>query len=125
MKKFAVLTLAAAAFAGFTAPASARPPYAGVFKATYVDNGPESLKKAVEEVKCNVCHMGTKKTDRNEYGVALSKVFGKEKFDELKGDKAALEKGFAEALKKVESEKSSGGKTFGELLKAGQLPGGK
>ena len=45
----------------------------------------------------------------------------------LKGpdDKVALAKKLGEALKATEADKHSSGKTFGEVIKAGKLPGEK
>ncbi|MGC4004835.1 MAG: hypothetical protein QM811_17650 [Pirellulales bacterium] len=65
---------------------------------------------------CNICHMGSSKKMRNAYGVALDALLDKAK------DKADTKK-MDEAFKTVEGEKSPGGKTFGELIKAGELPG--
>lgn len=101
-------------------PVAARPPYPAIFKAKY-----ENLAKEVDTAKCLVCHKGKEKKDRNEYGIALSKAFGKADFEKNKGDKEALAKHLTEALDKVAEEKNADGKTFGELIKAGHLPGGE
>ena len=69
-----------------------------------------------EGVKCNVCHFGEKKTNRNDYGKAVGEALGATKVTDAK----AIE----EALKKAEAGKSSvEGKTFGDLIKMGKLPG--
>jgi len=79
----------------------------------------EEAKKA----KCNVCHFGKKKANRNDYGKALSKFFTKDDYKKLKDDKPALKKKIEDAFKACLKEKSGSGKTFGELIKAGKLPG--
>lgn len=98
-----------------TGQAEARPPFVGVFKKTY----PELAKNKEIKVNCAVCHNtkeNKKKKHRNNYGVALAKAIGKK--NEKDKEKVAA------ALKKIEAEKSHvEGKTFGELIKEGKLPG--
>jgi hypothetical protein len=125
MKKFSLL-LACLVLVLSAAPAWAIVPFSDAFKKAYVKPG-SPLEAKVMEVKCNVCHMGKEKKDRNEYGKAVSKFLKKadfsgetKKYDNVKGDDA--QKALAEGLKSAEAEKSSSGKTFGELLKAGELP---
>jgi hypothetical protein len=125
MKKFSLL-LACLVLVLSAAPAWAIPPFNDAFKKAYVKPG-SPLEAKVMEVKCNVCHMGKEKKDKNEYGKAVSKFLKKadftgdaKKYDNVKGDDA--QKALAEGLKSAEAEKSSSGKTFGELLKAGELP---
>lgn len=102
--------------------AQAIPPFAKVFKETYGGNA--AIAKGIEEQKCNVCHKGTKKTEKNAYGIALHDVGAEKKMnDAFKADEAAAAKKFVEILKKAEEKKSASGKTFGELLKDGKLPG--
>ena len=79
--------------------------------------------------KCNLCHdaVSKSKKDHNEYGKALEKHMPAEEFMKLKdaADKEALVKKLGEALKATEADKHSSGKTFGEVIKAGKLPGEK
>ncbi len=99
-----------------TQQAQARPYFLKWWLATY----PEVSKtnEVSTKVKCDVCHVGKSKKNRNDYGKALDKAIGKKLKSNAK-DKEAFE----EALKKVEGEKSKvEGKTFGDLLKANQLP---
>ena len=99
--------------------ASARPKYKTAMNKAY----PELAKKHGKNGKlgCAVCHPAgaeKKKKARNNYGVALGKHLGKKNQTDM--DK------IAEALKKTEAEKSATeGKTFGDLIKAGELPGTK
>ena len=92
--------------------AQARPNYCKTFIASY-----ENVKEA-KDAKCAICHPGKEKKERNNYGVALTKLLGAEKVTEDAKVK--------EALKKAEAEKSAvDNKTFGELLKEGKLPAPK
>ncbi len=106
-----------------TRQAEARPNYQTEFLKKY-----EEVAKANDiknTVRCGVCHIG-KPADKkwNAYGKAmaesLKKVIGKDKI-EKPGVKDP--KQIDEALKKTEEAKSEvEGKTFGDLLKAKQLP---
>ncbi|HEY2414378.1 MAG TPA: hypothetical protein VGI40_19190 [Pirellulaceae bacterium] len=99
--------------------ASALPPFNKEWVAKY--NTPE--KAAYTEAKCNVCHAGESKKMKNEYGKAVGKYLTKAKYNEIKEDAAAAQKYILDGLAKAENDKSSSGKTYGELLKAGELPG--
>ena len=116
---FAILGLVAVALnanSGF-----ARLPYRKQFEETYKDS---KIVEAAKEAKCNVCHYGKTKKNRNDYGKALTKYLNADQYKKLyKTDKEALNKKIKEALKSVVKVKSTKGKTFGELIKAGQLPG--
>lgn len=90
------------------------------FKTVYVKDG-TPLAAAVETAKCNVCHVGKSKKDRNAYGNALA-----EKLDK-KEDAKNVEK-IRKALEEVAALPSDSAKadspTFGALLAEGKLPGG-
>lgn len=106
-----IITFAFAAMVLGTATqqADARPNYLKKFMGDY-----PKVKEA-EEKKCFVCH-GKDKKKRNNFGMALGKALDAEKV--MDDDK------IEEALKKVEKEDSkTEGKTFGDLLEAGELPG--
>lgn len=91
--------------------AEARPPYLAAFKETYAN-----LSDKAAESKCMVCHFGESKKNKNDYGKAMTTALGATNVKDTEAIKAAL--------KKAESEKSSTeGKTFGDLIKAGELPG--
>jgi hypothetical protein len=107
--------------------ASSRPAFAikeffDEFKAVYVkpdsaDANDKALVAEVETAKCNVCHVGSSKKDRNSYGNALADLLDK------KEDKKNPEK-IRQALDTVAAMPSAdGAPTFGELLKQGKLPG--
>ncbi len=96
-------------------PAEAIPPFQKEFVKMYAPPG-SPLAAKVKKVKCNICHKGKKKKNRNAYGDALAKLLDRKK------DKKNVEK-IRKALKTVESQSAKpGGPTFGELLKAGKLP---
>lgn len=115
MKLCVKLTLVVALFAAIfmaSTPAYAVKPFSDQFNAKY-----PTLKDKVAKVEggaCNVCHMGNSKKMRNEYGMALNKLL-------KMADKDNVEK-IKMALDTVEKEKAGNGETFGERLKAGNLP---
>ena len=127
MKKF-VVTLLVGAFTLTVClgSAQARPPYAPIVGEYYKDSEAIVAKTKAAD-KCTICHDAKDKKIRNEYGKALSKHMPTAEFMKLKDPtmKAALEKKLGEALKATEADKHSSGKTFGEVIKAGKLPGEK
>lgn len=88
--------------------AEARPQYLKSFTTEYPD-----VKEAAK-VKCGVCHPEKDKKVRNGYGKAFGGGLTKKNEKDMDALKAALKKG--------EEGKGEGGKTFGEQLKAGELP---
>jgi hypothetical protein len=101
-------------------PASALPPFNKEWVAKY---NPGESNAVFTEAKCNVCHAGESKKMKNEYGKAVGKYLTKAKYNEVKEDETAAKKYIQEGLQKVEGDKAAGGKSYGELLKAGKLPG--
>ncbi len=73
-----------------------------------------NLKSTAKKVKCNICHFGKTKKNRNDYGKALMK--------NIKKDEKVAEK-IAAALGKTEAAKNAKGVTFGSLIRDGKLPG--
>jgi hypothetical protein len=126
MKKVCVMfVLGCVALALSVSPAMALPPFNKEWQATYVEgNSNASFVDAAGTAKCNVCHMGKSKKDKNEYGKAVGKYLTKDEYNKIKSDADAAKKYIAAGLEKAAGEKSSSGKTFGELIKMGQLPGG-
>lgn len=108
------------ATAGAAREAFAIKQFADEFKAVYVKDG-TPLAAAVEEAKCNVCHAGKSKKDRNAYGNALAERLDK------KEDAKNVEK-IRKALEEVAALSSDPSKpdapTFGKLIEQGMLPGG-
>jgi hypothetical protein len=126
MKKVWMCLLIVLVVAGLFVPsASALPPFNKEWMAKYKD-GSKNAKfvEAVETAKCNVCHQGESKKMKNEYGKAVGKYLTKAKYNEIKEDEAAAKKYILEGLQKAEGEKNGGGKSYGEMMKAGSLPGG-
>ena len=119
MKKVCVCLVLALIGLGFSfQSASALPPFNKEWVGKY--NTPE--KAAYTEAKCNVCHAGESKKMKNEYGKVVGKFLTKAKYNEIKEDEAAAKKYIAEGLAKAEAEKAASGKSYGEMLKAGELP---
>ena len=111
IKTFGFLALAGAAVQFVAAPAQARPNYLKDFQEAY-----PGVKDAATS-KCGDCQMGSPSAKKwNDYGTAMGAALGAKnvkKSDEVNA-----------SLKKVESMKSgTEGKTFGDLLKDGKLPG--
>ena len=131
MKKFvAMLLVGTFALTVCLVPAQARPAYPNMIGEHYKDNEAIVTKsKPTTTDRCMLCHDPAKKSkkDHNEYGKALKKHMPADEFMKLKGpdDKVALAKKLGEALKATEADKHSSGKTFGEVIKAGKLPGEK
>jgi hypothetical protein len=128
MKRGRVLLVVASVAVGLVSGGLARPAFAikqfqDEFKAVYVkpdsiDPAEKALAMAVDAAKCNVCHKGKEKKDRNAYGNALADLLDK------KEDAKNMEK-IRKALETVAAMKSAdGGPTFGDLIKMGKLPGG-
>ncbi len=87
----------------------ARPQYSEAFKAGYPNV------TAAATTKCAVCHSPESKKVRNVYGKSLEAALGAKNVKDAEAISAAL---------KAAETKPSGveGKTFGDLLKAGDLP---
>ncbi len=104
---------------GSVQPVSAVPNFKKAFEEMYV-KADTPLAKAVDTAKCDVCHVGEKKKEKNDYGKALGTLLKKTDKD----DKDKINK----ALKEVEGKPSKAGDaksaTFGDNIKAGKLPTG-
>jgi len=121
MNRFLIVSLSGlCALVVAVSSALARPDYNKQFQASF-EKSP--IGEAAKEKKCNVCHYGKTKKNRNDFGTALNKHLTADGYTELKSDKEALGAKIQEAFKAVMKEKSKSGKVFGELIEAGQLPG--
>lgn len=111
---FTLVALVAGAIVFSTSNVEARPKYRVVFQKNYAKVA------ANNKITCFACHGKDAegkmdKEKRNVYAQALEKAIGKK--NEMKDDAIKA------ALTKIEKEKSTvDGKTFGDLLGAGQLP---
>lgn len=116
-----VLGLGVALAAGASAsPAFAIKQFFDEFKAVYVKDG-SPLAAAVETAKCNVCHKGSSKKDRNAYGEALAKLLDKK---EDKDNKDKIRQALETVAKESSDPSQADAPTFGDLIAAGKLPGG-
>jgi hypothetical protein len=106
--------------------ASALLPFSLEWKAKYVTgNANKEFVDAAAAAKCNVCHKGVSKKEHNEYGLALKKHVTKKEYETLKAaNPAAAAKYIQDGLDAGEKEKNAAGKTFGDVIKEGKLPGG-
>ncbi len=85
------------------------------FDAGYVKTSTSAaFKAATAKAKCNVCHYGKSKKNRNDFGKAISKFTNKKERDAMK---------LADAMKKAVLEKNADKVTFESLINAGKLPG--
>jgi len=129
-----MLLLGVATVAAFSAtPAFALPSFKKLFDQAYVaESGDAAFQEAFKKAGCNACHVkGKPKSMRNAYGEEIAKLIpgdAKDRISEAKeagtddAEKAKVDKEFMDALKKVEALKSAGGRTYGEILKAHELP---
>jgi hypothetical protein len=114
--------------------ATALPPIPGLLGDALKDNA-DATKFLAEvgklRMKCDVCHRpGVDKAKAkdhglNDFGEAMHKSLDIKAFkDAIKAkDKDAQVKLLKEGVAKASAEKNADGKTFGELIKAGSLPG--
>lgn len=128
MKKLSlVLALGAAAWVLPCDQAEAIPFFNKMFQEKYAGEkaDPAFATLVKETAKCNICHVeGEKKTVRNDYGEALKKA-GLDKAT-FTADLQKMPAGAQQAqtiLEKVAGEKGKSGQTFGDLIKAGKVPG--
>jgi hypothetical protein len=114
------------AIAAHVPMAHAVAPFKKEFDAVYVKKAPttdaqKSLLASVEKAKCNVCHTGKSKKERNGYGQALAQLLTKKDGKDVAKIHAALEK--VAGMKSKPDD--AGSPTFGELIEQGKLPGGE
>lgn len=110
------LFLAGALVLGGSKSAEARPLYLKGFVTEY----PKLEQQVLKTTKCDVCHFGKPKKNRNNYGATLADIFE----DGFGGAKNVKDmKKIQEALKKAaEKESAVKDKTFGDLIKEEKLP---
>lgn len=111
---------------GPAGPAFAIKQFKDQFDAIYVKPQPaspaeKSLAEAVAKAKCNVCHQGTSKKNRNLYGQALDELLDR---TADKDNVEKIRKSIADVAAKKSNPKDPNSPTFGDLIAAGKLPGG-
>ncbi|EMI53159.1 hypothetical protein [Rhodopirellula sallentina] len=111
----------------FATPSFAISEFGKQFKAHVMESeAPDDFKKAVKKANCYICHVKGEDKDevRNEYGVAVGKFLDAEDFpkDYIKKNPEEAKAKILEGFKKAGAEKSKDGRTFGEKIKAHELP---
>ncbi|MHB8901628.1 MAG: hypothetical protein ACYC6Y_22980 [Thermoguttaceae bacterium] len=107
-------------------PAYAIKPFSDQFTARYVKKDSKEQKdidfaKLVGETKCNVCHSGKTKKERNPYGTELANLLDKATD---KDNPAKILSAFDKVEKLPSNPADKKSPTFGDLIKTGKLPGG-
>ena len=125
--------LSAAALLVLAAGADALPPIPAYVKESVEDSADhKEIATAFAELKtkCDLCHKpGADKKAKghglNDYGEAMHKHLKHKEFMKLHMEKKSAEalKLIQEAWEKAGAEKNAEGKTFGEVIKSGKLPG--
>lgn len=131
MKKFLMVALVLAISTSAASPAFAIKQLSDQFKKMYLtDKATPEFKAAIEEAKCNICHVDkeNKKKVRNYYGNAVHEALEKDKFPlaELKKTPEKFADRLNDIFKKLEEEKSGDAekRTFSARMKANLSPGG-
>ena len=119
-RPFLLSLLAVFALALFARPTLALPPLSKQFLETYKKT---KIFEAASKAKCNVCHYGKSKKNRNDYGKAVNEFFKKADYAELKKEPDKLKAAIEKAFEKAEAKKSVSKETFAAKIKAGKLPG--
>lgn len=79
----------------------------------------QAFAQLVEEAKCNICHVGTDRKQRNAYGDALDRLLDRTKDAR---DKEKIQAALAEVESVKVDPKDPKSPTFGDRIKAGELP---
>ena len=124
MKRVLISSIVAAVVASVFAPrSSAIPPFYKEFTVMYLDdNDNEDFVKEAKAAKCFLCHVGKKKTNRNEYGEQLSELLDKKK-DKKDTEKIRKALETVGGMNSIPDDKES--PTFAVLIQEGKLPGGE
>ena len=130
MKNFCLLVVCcfvAGALLAHIKTAQAVDPFKKEFEAKYVKKDPgteeeKALAAAVQKAKCNVCHVGTNRKNRNEYGKALDTFLDRK--TDLK-NKAKIQDALDKVAEMRSNPNDANSPTFGDLIKQGKLPGGE
>ena len=130
MKKMVLVMVyglfAAGAILCLALPAKADKAFRDEFIAKYVKPNSKDAKdvafaQACEQAKCTICHEGLNKKKRNAYGQELAKLL---KRDADKENKHKIQSALDKVAPLKTNPKDPKSPTFGDLIKAGKLPGG-
>ena len=106
--------------------AQAIPAFAKAFTERYVNTSKNAdFVASVKEARCNLCHFGTSKKNKNDFAKAMAKTFKKTNYSStrVREEAQTVKKEFDEGFKKILAEKNPSGKTYKSLIDAGMLPG--
>ncbi|MFG0261893.1 MAG: hypothetical protein ACF788_05845 [Novipirellula sp. JB048] len=108
-------------------PAMAISEFGKQWKKEYLGEGVDKdFVKTARRANCNVCHVkGEKKEEaRNEYGKAVNEYLKSEDFPKeyIKENPEEVMKKIVEGFRQAAKHKSVDGQTFGDKIKAKQLP---
>ncbi|HEX4146249.1 MAG TPA: hypothetical protein VHY91_22295 [Pirellulales bacterium] len=141
MKKVGTFVLCAVAFTAVVCwkvtPVHAYPDFFKEFEKKYTKEAPATpeetqFKETITTTKCGICHQGKTKKVRNTYGKAVEgfipEVVGKptltkEDKDALKKDTVKINALLDKAAEVHSDAANPQSPTFGDLIKAGKLPG--
>jgi len=117
---------AAAAFLLNARPAKGDKSFRDEFIAKYVkpdstDATDKAFAATCDKAKCNICHEGISKKNRNAYGKELAKLLKRETD---KDDKPKIQAALDKVAAMKANPKDPKSPTFAGLIKAGKLPGG-
>jgi hypothetical protein len=125
MRKVCLVLVVGAVVCGSARPALAVQQFYNAWAEVYLkDNPNEEYVKTVTEkqTQCLVCHQGKSRKNRNAYGAQLDVLLDKRKdVRDVEKMKAA----FAKVGEMHIDPKDDKSPTFDELIKKGELPGGK
>lgn len=128
MSRFACLTLATFLLCANAERAQALLGFQKLFLEKYASEEKQAAYKEllVKEAKCNTCHQGKKKPNRNEYGVQLARILDKKKHLKYKEEEVAKQimQAFDTVGKMHSDPKDEKSPTYAELIAKGKLPGG-
>ncbi len=124
-KKCLLILSAAVAMLAVLDAAHARPPYKKEWETKYLKKespapADKALVAAADVAKCNVCHVGKNRKDRNAYGEELAKFLNKNDVKNVE----KIQKALADVENLPSQKDNPNSPTFGALMKEGKLPAG-
>ena len=109
----------------FASTACAIKPFQDQFYLLYLnqqsaDSGVAAYATRVREAKCNLCHLGNSKKNRNTYGGELAKLLD---VGEDKGNVEKIRNAFLRVAELKSDPSDGNARSFGQLIAARELPG--